>query len=78
MFCMILSGILLFFVYFVPLVTENVVLESESLFRPANGVQSTRSLVEIHNSHKKMFISRSDKIECVNAIKIKNCEEYCQ
>ena len=35
--------------YFVPLVTEKVVLVSESLFQPANGVRSTRSLVEIHN-----------------------------
>ena len=31
--------------------TEKVVLASESLFRPANGVRSTRSLVEIHNSY---------------------------
>ena len=38
-----------FFVYLVLLVTEKVVLAPESLFRPANGVRSTRSLVEIHN-----------------------------
>ena len=40
-----------FFVYFAPLVTKNVVLASESLFRPANGLRSTRLLVEIHNKH---------------------------
>ena len=28
---------------------EKVILALESLFRPANGVRSTRSLVEIHN-----------------------------
>ena len=48
MFCMILSGFLLFFVYFVPLVMAIVVLASKSLFRPANGVPSTCSLAEIH------------------------------
>ena len=31
------------------LVTKNVVLALESLFRPANVMRSTRSLVEIHN-----------------------------
>ena len=36
-------------VYFVPLVTEKVVLVPESLFRPANCVRRTRLLVEIHN-----------------------------
>ena len=35
--------------YFALLVTEKVVFASESLFRPANGVRSTRLLVEIHN-----------------------------
>ena len=30
---------------------EKVVLASESLFRPANGVRSTRLLVEIHNKY---------------------------
>ena len=35
--------------YFGLLVPEKVVLASESLFRPANGVWSTRTLVEIHN-----------------------------
>ena len=38
-------------VYFVPLATEKVVLALESLFRPANGVRSTRSLVKIHNKY---------------------------
>ena len=50
MFCMILSGFPLIFVYFIPLVMEKVVLASESLFRPASGVQSTHLLVEIHNN----------------------------
>ena len=38
-----------FFVYFVQLVTEKVVLAPESLFRPGNGMGSTRLLFEIHN-----------------------------
>ena len=50
MFCIILSGFPLIFVYFVLLVTEKVVLASESLFQPANGERSTCLLVEIHNS----------------------------
>ena len=37
-----------FFVYFVPLVTKNVVLASEILFQPGNG---RWSLVEIHNKY---------------------------
>ena len=32
-----------------PLVMEKVFLASESLFQPANGMQRTRLLVEIHN-----------------------------
>ena len=30
---------------------EKVVLASEILFQPANGLQSTRSLVKIHNTY---------------------------
>ena len=37
-------------VYFVLLMTEKVVLASESQFRPANSVRSTGLLVEIHNT----------------------------
>ena len=37
--------------YFIPLVTEKVVVASESLFGPANGVRSTRLLVKINNHH---------------------------
>ena len=57
MFCMILSSFLLFFVYFVPLVTEKVVLASESLFQPANDMRSTRLLVKIHNRFALKFVS---------------------
>ena len=39
------------FFFFVPLATEKVVLALEILFWPANGVRSTRSLVEIQNKH---------------------------
>ena len=37
--------------------TEKVVEASESLFRPVNGVRSTRLLVEIHNTQhfEKLF-----------------------
>ena len=45
-------------VYFVPLVTEKVVLVSESLFRPANCMLSTRLLVEIHNNKCYIIIKR--------------------
>ena len=38
------------FFFFVPLVTEKVVLASKNWFWPANGVWSTRLLVEIHNT----------------------------
>ena len=41
------------FFYFVLLVTEKVVLLSESLFEPANSVRSTHSLVEIHNKRER-------------------------
>ena len=33
---------------------EKVVLASKSLFRPANGMGSTRSLVEIHNTDLRL------------------------
>ena len=39
--------------YFVLFVTEKVVLALQIWFRPANGVQSTRLLVEIHNISDK-------------------------
>ena len=52
---MILSSFPLIFVYFVPLVTEKVVLASEYLFWPANGVRSIPSLVEIHNIMKEIL-----------------------
>ena len=55
---MILSGFLLFFVYFVPLVMEKVVLGLESLFQLANGVWSTRLLVEIHNTYNALINSK--------------------
>ena len=47
-------------VYFVRLVTEKVVFASESLFRPANGVWSTCSQVEIHNIP---YSSRTDSFK---------------
>ena len=34
-----------FLVYFVPLVTEKIDLASESLFQPANGVQSPKFFI---------------------------------
>ena len=48
-FCMILCGFALFFLYFLQLVTEKVVLEPKIWFQPANSVWSTRLLVKIHN-----------------------------
>ena len=66
-FCMIFFALFytkkVFFVYFVPLVTEKVVLSSESLFRRANGVRSTRSLVEIHNSPFSGRVHSGTKLE---------------
>ena len=58
-------ALLQFFVYFVPLVMEKVVLVSESLFLPANGVRSTRLLVEIHNIHgdHSMFPTSSEQAQ---------------
>ena len=44
------AAFLQFFVHFVLLVTEKVILASESLFWPANGMWSTRLLFEIHNT----------------------------
>ena len=41
-------------IYFVGLVMEKVVLALESLFWPANGIQSTCLLVKIYNSLIKM------------------------
>ena len=49
MFCHVFGGFPFFFLYFVPLVTEKVVLSSKSWFGPANGMPSTHLLVEIHN-----------------------------
>ena len=48
-FCMILCGFALFFLYFLQLVTEKVVLEPKIWFQPANSVWSTHLLVKIHN-----------------------------
>ena len=39
------------FFYFVPLVTEKVVLVPKNWFQPANGVWSTHSLVKKHNRY---------------------------
>ena len=43
---------------------QKVVLASESLFRPANGVQSTRSLIEIHN--RNPFLTEGKKSNKLN------------
>ena len=51
MFSMILRGFPLIFCLFCAVSDGKVLLASESLFRPANSLQSTRSLVEIHNFH---------------------------
>ena len=53
---MFLCGFPLFFLYFVPLVTEKVVLALKKLFRPVNGMWSTRSLVKIHNIQYQSLI----------------------
>ena len=50
--------------YFVLLVTGKVVLSSESLFRPANGMGSTPSLVEIHNNQQSILFHIST-LKCV-------------
>ena len=49
---MILSDFLSIFCLFCSVVTEKVVFASKSLFQPANSVQSTRLLVEIHNTQE--------------------------
>ena len=42
--------------------TEKVVKVSESLFRPANGVQSIRLLVEIHTGGAVLLEERRGKV----------------
>ena len=49
-FCMFLCGFAFFFLYFLLLVTEKVALASKNWFWPANSLQVTRLLVEIHNT----------------------------
>ena len=60
-FCMILSAFPLIFCLFCSVSDGKVVLASESLFQPANGVWSTCSLVEILNTspRKENFQSRA-------------------
>ena len=48
---MFLCWFAFFFLYFLPLVMEKVLLASKNWFRPTIGVRSTRSLVEIHKTH---------------------------
>ena len=72
MFCMILSGFPKFFVYFVLSVMEIVVLASESLFQPANGVRSTRSLVEIHNTRVEIHYDFDSRAWWISAQVDKN------
>ena len=47
----------LIFCFFVPLLMEKVVLASESLFRPANGVLSTCLLVQITTGNLSTAVS---------------------